>query len=125
MSKQKFSSNKLSRLEEVYFVADEAGLVRDSKEYEKTKSDRYPYWHDPETGRKFRYNEETNCFDISTLDMDRWANSQLISVDLPKTLEELSLLIQQVHFIPDPKPVDESIKQKVPHSRKCKNIRHQ
>lgn len=123
MAAQKFSTLNMIKMEEIYFVADNCGLIRESLEFEKNKSDRSPYWVDQDSGRHFRYNEETNVFEVTSKDMDRWANSVVMSVDLPKTLEAFHCLILESKVMPEPE-IDETTKKKTPHSRKSKNIKN-
>lgn len=39
MSKQRFSTNPVGMMEEIYLVAESQGLVREGIEYEEKKSD--------------------------------------------------------------------------------------
>lgn len=126
MSSQKFSKNPERKMDEIYFMADEMGLQRESITYESKKSCRSPYWTHFESGRHFRYNEETNILDVSSTDMDRWSNSTVLSVDVPATLERFSSLLLECILMTRNTPLwddeDES-KRKQTHTRKCRNIR--
>lgn len=126
MSAQKFSKNTARKMDEIYLVADEAGLQRESLEYERNKSCRSPYWIHFESGRHFRYNEDTNTLDVSSTDMDRWANSTVLSVNLPNRLDVFRKLLLESIAMTHNTPIwadDEASSRKSPHTRKCRNIR--
>lgn len=126
MSAQKFSKNTARKMDEIYLVADEAGLQRESLEYERNKSSRIPYWVHFESGRHFRYNEDTNIFDVSSTDMDRWANSTVLSFNLPNRLDGFRKLLLESIAMTHNIPIwadDEVGSRKSPHTRKCRNIR--
>lgn len=113
---QNFSKKNREKMEEIYLVAESAGLIRESLEYEEKFSDKQPYWKDPVSGRRFRLLENEE-FEVSTNDFDRWANSFLVSVPLPKTLEKFSSLIDDLRII---KQTSDSTKD---YQRKSRNIR--
>lgn len=115
MSKQRFSTNPVGMMEEIYLVAESQGLVREGIEYEEKKSDRIPYWNDTVSGRKFRLLEEVQELEVSDDDFDRWANSALFREKLPDTLEDFSKLIESLRAIQPEK------EQKPKYSRKSKN----
>lgn len=96
-SVQKFSKNKMQLLEEIYLVADNIGLVRESLKYEEDKSDRIPYWTCKNTGRHVRYLEDSRIFEVSELPktFDRWSNSVEARFDLPCSLEKLEETLDQ------------------------------
>jgi len=126
MSAQKFSKNPEHKMDEIYFVADEMGLQRQGLEYETNKSSRYPYWKHFESGRQFRYNEETNTLDVSSTDMDRWANSTVLSVEVPERLDRFRQLLLECIVMTHNTPIwddEDDVKRKQPHTRKCRNIR--
>lgn len=97
---QKFSSNKRHMMDEVYLVAEECGLIREGEEYEEKNSDRYPYWIDTDSGRRFRLIEESARLDVSEdpKTFDRWGNSTLTTVDMPNTLERFAQVIQELRY---------------------------
>lgn len=111
---QNFSKKEREKMEEIYLVAEESGLVRESLEYEKTFFDKQPYWNDSLSKRKFRLLENEE-FEVSTDDFDRWSNSGLTSSPLPKTLEAFAKLIEDLRTA---EKVKESVKC---YTRKSKN----
>lgn len=126
MSAQKFSKNTARKMDEIYLVADDAGLQRESLEYERNKSCRSPYWIHFESGRHFRYNEDTNMLDVSSTNMDRWANSTVLSVNVPDRLDGFRKLLLESISMTHNTPIwddDEVSHRKSTHTRKCRNIR--
>lgn len=113
--KQRFSTNPIGRMEEIYLVAEAQGLVRTGLEYEVKKTDRIPYWKDSVSGRQFRLLEQTNELEVSDDNFDRWANSGLLQKNMPETLEEFSDLIDYLRAV-QPEP-----EEKPSYSRKSKN----
>lgn len=108
MSSEKFSKLLHKKMEQIYYIAEECGLVRSSKEYEKSKADRYPYWNDIDKNRSFRYNSDTNLIEITSMNPDRWGNSVAYSHSLPTTIGSLrSLFIKYLNLKEDIIEVDE------------------
>lgn len=126
MSAQKFSKNPDHRMDEIYFVADEMGLQRQGLCYEDSKSCRSPYWTHFDSGRHFRYNEHTNTLDVSSTDMDRWANSTVLSVEVPERLDRFRQLLLECIVMTHNTPIwvdEDEVKRKQTYTRKCRNIR--
>lgn len=108
MASEKFSKLIHKRMEQIYFIAEECGLVRSSLEYEKTKADRYPYWNDKELNRSYRYNSDTNLIEITSMNPDKWGNSVAYSHMLPVTTGSLrSLFIKYLNLKEDIIQIDE------------------
>lgn len=102
MSSEKFSHIKKKKLEQIYGIANECGLIRESIDYEVNKADRMPYWNHPETSRWFRYNEESETIDVTKLNPDRWAISSGYSIQLPKNLGSLrAFFIRMIYLKED------------------------
>jgi hypothetical protein len=126
MSAQKFSKNPDYKMDEIYFVADEMGLQRQSLSYERTKHCRSPYWQHFDSGRQFRYNESTNTLDVSSTDMDRWSNSTVLSIEVPERLDRFRQLLLECIVMTHNTPIwddEDEVKRKQTHTRKCRNIR--
>lgn len=123
MSAQKFSKHPEHKMDEIYFIADEMGLQRQDLTYERSKSCRSPYWKHFESGRQFRYNEQTNTLDVSSTDMDRWSNSTVLSVEVPERLDRFRQLLLECIVMTPMWADEDDVKRKQPHTRKCRNIR--
>lgn len=112
---EKFSKNPRERMEQIYLAAEQAGLVRESQEYEKSPTDRYPYWHCQTSKRRFRLLEEIDVLEVGSDDFDRWANSGMLEIKMPKYLDIFQELIESMKTYQPPKP------NQARYSRKSKN----
>lgn len=92
---EKFSKKNREKMEQIFLVAEENGLIRESLSYEKSFSDKVPYWNDTLSKRKFRL-LENDILQVSDDDFDRWSNSVLTESNLPLTLESFSNLIKEL-----------------------------
>ncbi len=92
---EKFSKKNREKMEQIFLVAEEKGLIRESLNYEKSFSDKTPYWNDTITSRKFRL-LENDIFQVSDDNFDRWSNSVLTEASLPLTLENFGNLIEEL-----------------------------
>ncbi len=97
---EKFSKKNREKMEQIFLVAEENGLIRESLSYEKYFSDKVPYWNDTLSKRKFRL-LENDILQVSDDDFDRWSNSVLTESNLPLTLENFSNLIKELREYKD------------------------
>jgi hypothetical protein len=97
---EKFSKKIREKMEQVFLIAEENGLIRESLEYENSFADKIPYWNDSLSKRKFRL-LENDVFQVSDDNFDRWSNSVLTESNLPSTLENFSNLIKELREYKD------------------------
>lgn len=108
---EKFSKKYREKMEQIYLIAEQSGLVRESLEFEKNFEDKCPYWNDTLTSRKFRL-LENGYLQVSVDDFDRWANSFLFEEQLATTLDKFEKQIQEMRIIQPAKESKPKIKVK-------------